>query len=80
MKAHKPDPFIESLDLLVKTRLGVASEYEITEKTLIRRLKKNGVILPPGLIFPITCKKIYYTLGIPAGLKEKVHNELNKND
>lgn len=63
------NPFIESLPLKVKTRHEVAYEYGTTVRTLIRRLLKKGVLLPPGHIFPNTCKIIYYTLGIPAALK-----------
>ena len=63
------DPFIESLELKVKTRQEVADEYGVTAKTLIRRLSKEGVILPPGGIFPNYCRDIYYKLGVPAALK-----------
>jgi hypothetical protein len=63
------NPIIESIPLKIKTRQEVAEEYGTTVKTLIRRLLKKGVVLPPGLIFPVTCKIIYYTLGIPVALK-----------
>ncbi|HUX55476.1 MAG TPA: hypothetical protein VMV77_00760 [Bacteroidales bacterium] len=67
-------PEIESLVLKVKTRQMIADEYGTTEKTLIRRLLKKGVVLPLGHIFPNTCKIIYYTLGIPATLKTNINN------
>jgi hypothetical protein len=63
------NPDIESLILKVKTRMEVADEYGTTVKTLVRRLLKNGIVLPPGHIFPSTLKIIYYILGIPAKLK-----------
>ncbi|HQG37242.1 MAG TPA: hypothetical protein PLQ61_10430 [Bacteroidales bacterium] len=67
MLEHEPDAFIESLALEVKTREEVAREYNTTCKTLVRKLRNKGVSLPPGRIFPATCKLIYYTLGLPAG-------------
>jgi hypothetical protein len=66
---QKYDPIIESLALEVKTRQVVALEYGTTVKTLKRQLLKEGVVLPPGNIFPNTLKLIYYTLGIPAAIK-----------
>ena len=73
------DPFIESLILNIKTRQMVADEYGTTVKTLIRKLEKAGIILPPGNIFPDTCKTIYYTLGIPAGIRVKEEIEPPEN-
>ena len=75
MKANELDPFIESLVLSVKTRLEIAIEYGTCVKTLMRKLEKKGIVLPPGNIFPNTCKEIYYALGVPAGLKEKMLGE-----
>jgi len=77
MKHYEPDPFIESLVLEVKTRNDIAAEYNVTNKTLLKKLRDLGVNVPPGRIFPDTCKLIYYTLGIPAGLRKdpKVGNE-----
>lgn len=64
------DYYIESLQLTVKTRETIAREYNVTSKTLIRRLKKKGILLSPGTLFPNTIKLIYHTLGYPAHLKE----------
>lgn len=64
------DSFIESMKLTVKTRQEVAAEYGTTVRTLISRLRENGIELPHGNIFPRTLKEIYYTLGVPAGLKQ----------
>ena len=72
---QKSDPIIESLVLKVKTRQVVANEYGTTVKTLIRRLLKKGIVLPPGHIFPNTLKIIYYALGIPAAIKAKQNSE-----
>lgn len=63
------DPFIESLVLKIKTRKEVAAEYGTTARTLVKKLNRKGIIIPPGDIFPSTLKIIYYTLGIPAALK-----------
>lgn len=69
LKMENKDPFIESMKLTVKTRQEVADEYGTSVKTLVSRLRGNGVVLPHGNIFPKTIKVIYYTLGVPAGLK-----------
>jgi hypothetical protein len=63
--------FKESPEFNVKTREVLAAEYGTTAKTLIRRLKKLGIVLPPGNIFPGTCKEIYDKLGVPAKLSQK---------
>lgn len=78
MKGYEPDPFIESLILEVKTRNEIAAEYKTTNKTLLKKLRNLGVNLPPGRIFPDTCKLIYYTLGIPAGLRKE--SEVGKEE
>lgn len=65
----KYDPAIESLALKAKTRQEVADEYGITVKTFKSRLIKAKIKVPPGRIFPKILKIIYYTFGIPAGLK-----------
>jgi hypothetical protein len=56
---------METYGLKAKTREQVSGEYNTTVRTLIRRLKRKGVILEPGLIFPNTLKIIYDTLGRP---------------
>lgn len=67
------DPFIESLQLTVKTRETVAREYNVTPKTLVSRLEKNKIFLPRGTLFPNTIKLIYHTLGCPASLKDIIN-------
>jgi|WetSurMetagenome_2_1015567.scaffolds.fasta_scaffold159407_2 hypothetical protein len=74
---NESDPFIESLVLKVKTRQEVADEYGTTTRTLMRRLSKEGVMLPHGNIFPGSCKEIYHKLGIPPALKAN-HNGNHK--
>jgi hypothetical protein len=46
-------------------------EYGTTAKTLVRRLLKEGIVLPAGDLFPDSIKTIYYALGIPAAIKGK---------
>jgi hypothetical protein len=61
----------ESTELNIKTREVMAAEYGTTAKTLVRRLKKLGIVLPPGNIFPGTCKEVYDKLGDPAKFSQK---------
>jgi hypothetical protein len=61
----------ESAELNVKTREVLAAENYTTAKTFIRRLKKLGIVLPPGNIFPVTCKEVYDKLGNPAKFSQK---------
>ena len=56
---------METYELKAKTRCEVAIEYHITTRTLIRRLKKKGIVLESGIIFPNKLKIIYDTLGMP---------------
>lgn len=72
------NPQIESMPMKVKTRQQIADEYGTSCKTLIRRLSSVGLEIPPGHIFPETCKLIYYSLGIPAALKRKTHEHSEK--
>jgi hypothetical protein len=58
-----------------KTRVQIASEYGIDYKTLMRRLKKQEIDLPSGLIYPKNQKKIYESLGYTnAKLKADFHH------
>ena len=50
---------------LIKTRQQIAEEFTTYPKTLIRWLKKQGVILPPCALTPKWQKLIYETLGYP---------------
>jgi len=65
----------ESIKLKVKTRSEIADEYGITIKTLVRRLAKMGIELPPGYIFPNTLKVIYSSLGVPSNLITKLKRQ-----
>lgn len=62
-------PELEKLILKVKTREQVAEEYGICVKTLVVSLKRKGVILNSGYIFPATQLIIYKALGPPPYLK-----------
>lgn len=64
----------ESIKFKVKTRSEIADEYGITVKTLVRKLNKIGIELPPGYIFPNTLKVIYSSLGVPTNLITKRKN------
>lgn len=59
---------LESFSSKAKTRKDVANEYGITPKTLNNKLKKAELNIPPGYLLPNTLKKIYQTLGVPAGI------------
>ena len=63
------DQKIESLHLKPKTRQEMADEYGISVNTFINKLKRAGIDLPKGLIFPATQKMIYYILGLPPNLE-----------
>jgi hypothetical protein len=64
---------LESLCSRVKTRVEVAGEYGITPKTLKSRLRKSGLNIPPGSLFPGTLRRIYQTLGKTQGFNTKEH-------
>lgn len=48
-----------------KTRQQIALEYNISERTLRRRMKKANIVLPTGLILPADQQKVYLVLGKP---------------
>ena len=48
-----------------KSREEIAALYGIHYRTLMRRLKKAGVTLPSGAVFPAEQKLIYEALGPP---------------
>lgn len=54
-----------NIHIPAKSRLQIAEEYEINYKTLYRRLKKNNIVLPAGLVYPKEQQIIYTTLGFP---------------
>lgn len=47
-----------------KSKQQIANELKICVKTLNKRLKKMGIIVPRGLIDPRTQRKIYDTFGL----------------
>ncbi len=52
-----------------KTRREIANELGMSYHTLYRKLKKNGIELPSGLVNPENVKKIYAALGYPLPIK-----------
>ena len=59
-----------TLILKAKTRQEVAEEFGICVKTLNRRLKKQNIVVSPGVFFPKTLKIIYETFGVPEFLRK----------
>lgn len=49
-----------------KSREVLAWEYGISTRTLMRRLEKHGIALPPGAILPQDQQRIYEALGPPV--------------
>jgi transposase-like protein len=63
-----------------KTRSQIADEYGIHRNTLCQWLKKLGIELPSGLLFPADVKRIYEALGHPQDkqpAKETAQDKLN---
>ena len=52
-------------DAKAMTRQEIAELYKVSWKTLKKRLDKNGINLPRGLVYPKDIKKIYEHLGLP---------------
>jgi hypothetical protein len=48
-----------------KTRIQIAAEFGITVKTFNAQLKKHGLGIPPGAIYPKDQERIYTVLGRP---------------
>jgi AraC-like DNA-binding protein len=48
-----------------KTREQMAGEYGISPRTLRRRLKRVGLCLPNGVLFPEQQRLVYEKLGSP---------------
>jgi|AntRauTorckE5430_2_1112549.scaffolds.fasta_scaffold08206_2 AraC-like DNA-binding protein len=63
-----------------KTRDTIASEFEISTKTLKRRFEKYGLAPPPGLISPIWQKKIYEEMWYPDGVSKKDYEDYDVID
>ncbi|MEO1257430.1 MAG: hypothetical protein AAFZ15_01490 [Bacteroidota bacterium] len=54
-----------------KTRQQIATEYEISTKTLMGKLKATGIELPRGRVSLFWLKKIYESLGYPLCISKK---------
>ncbi len=54
-----------------KTREQIAAEYGVSVKTLIEKLKAEGITLPPGRVSLIWQKRIYDAMGYPPGVPKK---------
>ncbi len=54
-----------------KTRQQIASEYEISTRTLREKLKSKNIVLPNGRISLFWQKKIYEALGYPLCVSKK---------
>ncbi len=69
-----------------KSRTEIAWMYGISTRTLMRRLKKLNIKLPPGLIFPADQQRIYEVLGSPEAiihaviLYEENHTDKEEKD
>ena len=48
-----------------KSRQEIAWAYGLHARTLVRKLKKLGIELPPGAVLPYDQKRIYEALGLP---------------
>ncbi len=59
---------------IAKTRRQIAGEYGMHVNTLMRKLKKEGIKLPRGLVYPKEQELIYEALGCPTSppLKLKI--------
>jgi len=60
---------------LTKTRSQIAAEYGIHRNTLCRLLKKKGITLPQGLLYPQDVKRIYEALGHPKKVQRPEDEE-----
>jgi hypothetical protein len=54
-----------NMENTAKTRQQIAREYGISYKTLTRWMKREGLEIPPGLVRPHDCAKIYDIFGHP---------------
>jgi len=58
-----------STPLSAMTRQEIADLYKVSWKTLKKRLDKQGIILPRGLVYPKDIELIFEQLGKPARLR-----------
>lgn len=61
------NPETQKKNRCVKTRQQLADEYNVHRNTFTRRLKKVGIDLPDGLVYPEEQERIYEKLGRPEG-------------
>lgn len=59
-----------------KTRQQIANEYQISEKTLMAKLRLKGVKLPKGLVSLEWQKQIYEALGYPLSISKDDYHEI----
>jgi hypothetical protein len=64
----------KTADGRAKTRQQLAAEYGLHRNTFTRRLKRAGIQLPPGLVYPKEQQKIYEILGAPPNLSRNSAN------
>ncbi len=57
-----PKPLLQG----AKNRKDLAREYNMSDSTFYRKLKKNDIQLPPGLLLPKDYIIVYQTLGLPG--------------
>lgn len=60
-----------------KTRKQIAAEYGFSYSTLMRKLKKYGITVPPGDLLPTTQKNIYELLGYPSDVDTSKYDQIN---
>jgi len=58
-------------DFNVKTRRQLANEFGMHVNTLMRKLKREGVELPKGLVCPKEQRRIYELFGNPEHIQFK---------
>lgn len=52
-------------EIKAKTRKELAAEFKISRKTLSRRLEKENIKLPDGVVLPKEQKIVYEAFGYP---------------
>lgn len=64
--------------LTTMTRKEISRLYKTTAKTLVARLKRKGIKLPSGLVYPIDIVQIFDALGWPEGFEKGEEEESKK--
>jgi len=57
-----------STPISAMTRQEIADLYKVSRKTLKKRLNRQGIILPAGLVYPKDIELIFSLLGMPRQL------------